>query len=917
MMSEQKKIRKILITNPQHVLKMESEMMDKLTYSFGGGEAEGSAKMRNLLGGKGANLHEMSSIGLPVPPGFTITTEVCTHFAQSGGTYPDGIKAQVDAAVGELERLMNATFGGDDNILLLSVRSGSRASMPGMMDTVLNLGLNAETVETLAKATNDGRFAYDSYRRFIQMFASVVMGVEHHFFEDIIEDYKKSHHFKLDTDLGVKDWRAIIPQYLDMVEKQTGKVFPSKPEDQLWASISAVFKSWTNKRAQTYRKLNDIPDNWGTAVNVQAMVFGNMGDDSATGVCFTRDPSTGENMFYGEYLINAQGEDVVAGIRTPQPLSWIKQTTEEGLLPSMEQVMPDLYGELNGIRKQLELHYKDMQDVEFTIQKSKLWILQTRSGKRTTKSAVKIAVDMVGEGLIDKEEAIRRIDPNHLDQLLHPTLNPRAPREVLGTGLPASPGAASGQLVFTAEVAEEWAENGKAVILARIETSPDDIAGMHAAKGIVTTRGGMTSHAAVVARGMGKPCVSGVDEITVDIKAKTLSTQDCVLNEGDLVTIDGSTGQVMKGQVATVEAEPLDDFTTLMTWADAVKTLAVRANAETPQDALTARNFGAEGIGLARTEHMFFDAERLIHMREMILAVNVDARRVALDKLLPYQRHDFEQLFEIMEDRPVTVRLLDPPLHEFLPTQPRDIENVAKVLGVSADVVKRRADDLHEMNPMLGHRGCRLAITYPEIYEMQTRALFEAACDVVAKGGHAYPEVMIPLVADRKELARLKTLVKETAEFVLKERGIKVTYLIGSMIELPRAALQAAQIAEESEFFSFGTNDLTQTTYGMSRDDAAGFLQVYRDTDVIENDPFVSIDQIGVGELVKTGIKRGRATRSNLKVGVCGEHGGDPASVHFFHNAGLDYVSCSPYRVPIARLAAAQAALGVKGESNA
>jgi pyruvate,orthophosphate dikinase len=892
-------------------------MANKWVYSFGNGKADGSAKLRNLLGGKGANLHEMSSIGLPVPPGFTITTEVCRHFSETKGVYPDGLNAEVVAAVATLESQMGTTFGRGDKVLLLSVRSGARASMPGMMDTVLNLGLNEKTVETIARVTGDARFAYDSYRRFIQMFGDVVLGVDHYHFEDLLEDYKHEHRLKLDTDLTVDDWKNLVPKFLATVEKQTGEPFPSEPEAQLWASIGAVFKSWTNKRAQTYRRLHNIPEDWGTAVNVQAMVFGNMGDDSATGVCFTRNPSTGENLFYGEYLINAQGEDVVAGIRTPQPLSLAEKTNAGMNLPSLEESMPELYGQLDGVRRKLEAHYKDMQDMEFTIQQGKLWILQTRGGKRTTKAALKIAVDMVGEGLIKKPEAIRRIEPGHLDQLLHRTLDPKAPRTILGTGLPASPGAAAGKLVFTAEVAEDWASRGEAVILARVETSPEDIGGMNAAKGIMTTRGGMTSHAAVVARGMGKPCVSGAGGIVVDVKAKTLSALGETLREGDIITLDGSTGEVIKGQVPTVEPELSGDFATLMEWVNEVKRLGVRANAETPLDAKVARKFGAEGIGLARTEHMFFDPERIIHMREMIIASTVDARRAALEKLLPYQRQDFVSLFEIMDGLPVTIRLLDPPLHEFLPNQPRDIENVAKALGVSPELVSRRSNDLHEMNPMLGHRGCRLAITYPEIYEMQTRAILEAACDVAAKGGNVHPEVMIPLVADREELTRLRALVVETADAVLAKRGVKLVYHVGTMIELPRAALQAGELAKDAEFFSFGTNDLTQTTYGLSRDDAGPFLQIYREKGVIKQDPFVSLDQTGVGELVKIGVERGRATRAGLKVGICGEHGGDPASVHFFHKAGLDYVSCSPYRVPIARLAAAQAALGVEAEDNA
>lgn len=895
-------------------------MSQKWTYSFGGGAAEGRSTMRNLLGGKGANLHEMSSIGLSVPPGFTITTEVCTHFVDTKGEYPDGLNDQVDEAVTKLEAIMGAPFGGGSKaskVLLLSVRSGARASMPGMMDTVLNLGLNDEAVEILAAETGDARFAYDSYRRFVQMFGDVVLGVDHYHFEDLLEDYKLDHALTLDTDLTVDDWKALLPKYIGAIEKQTGKPFPQDPRQQLWAAIGAVFHSWTNKRAQTYRMLHDIPSEWGTAVNVQAMVFGNMGDDSATGVCFTRNPSTGENMFYGEYLVNAQGEDVVAGIRTPQPLSKEEKERASIHLPSLEELMPKLYSELDDVRHILERHYSDMQDMEFTIQKGKLWILQTRGGKRTTKAALKIAVDMVGEGLIERNEAIRRIEPSNLDQLLHPTLDPKAPRDILSQGLPASPGAAFGKLVFTAKAAEEWSERGEAVILARVETSPEDISGMHVSKGVITTRGGMTSHAAVVARGMGKPCISGMGDVSINVKEKTLTAMGVVLKEGDLVTVDGSTGQLMRGTVPTVEPELSGDFGTLMGWADEVRRLGVRANAETPTDAKVACGFGAQGIGLARTEHMFFDPERIIHMREMILASDEDARRVALDKLLPYQRQDFSELLSIMEGLPVTIRLLDPPLHEFLPDQPADIENVAKALGVSAEDITRRSKDLHEFNPMLGHRGCRLAITYPEIYEMQTRAIFEAAADLVKSGHTVHPEVMIPLVADREELTRLKALVIKTADAVLAERGVELSYHVGTMIELPRAALQAGEIAKDAEFFSFGTNDLTQTTYGLSRDDAGRFLQIYREKGVMQFDPFVTIDQAGVGELVKIGTERGRAERPGLKVGICGEHGGDPASIHFCHDIGLDYVSCSPYRVPIARLAAAQAALGGDVKTNA
>jgi len=893
-------------------------MSNKWTYGFGNGRAEGSKSMLELLGGKGANLHEMSSIGLNVPPGFTLTTEVCAHFIETKGDYPTELKSQVATAVKDLESIMEAKFGGgdDDNVLLLSVRSGARASMPGMMDTVLNLGLNANTVDHLARATGDERFAYDSYRRFIQMFGDVVLGVEHYHFEDLLEDYKFDNSLKLDTDLSVDDWKVLVPQFLQLIEKETGSPFPTDPQEQLWASIGAVFNSWTNQRAQTYRKLYNIPDGWGTAVNVQAMVYGNLGDNSATGVCFTRNPSTGENAFFGEFLENAQGEDVVAGIRTPQPLTEAEKATTETTLPSLEGLMPGLYSELNGVRLTLEDHYKDMQDMEFTIQQGRLWILQTRTGKRTIKAALTIAVDMANEGLINRNDAIRRVDPGHLDQLLHRTLDPNAATDILGHGLPASPGAASGKLVFTADDADEWVGRGEQVILARVETSPEDIKGMSVAAGVLTMRGGMTSHAAVVARGMGKPCVSGAGGIRIDCEAKTLTSLGEVLNEGDVITLNGTTGEVIRGDVPTVEPVLSGAFSTLMGWADEASVLGVRANAETPVDAAAARAFGAQGIGLARTEHMFFDPERIIHMREMILAGTVDSRRDALEKLLPYQCRDFAEIFEVMDGLPVTVRLLDPPLHEFLPKQPRDIANVAKALGVSVDDVNRRAADLFETNPMLGLRGCRLGVLYPEIYEMQVRAIFEAACNVQAFEKVVLPEIMIPLVADREEFIRLKTLVRATADTVMAEYGMKVSYKVGSMIELPRSCLQAGEIAQDAQFFSFGTNDLTQTTYGLSRDDAGPMLQTYRERGVFERDPFISLDQEGVGELVKMATARGRAARPDLKVGICGEHGGDPRSIHFFHDAGLDYVSCSPYRVPIARLAAAQAALGVVFEDK-
>ena len=891
--------------------------MTQWVYSFGGGKADGNTEMKNLLGGKGANLAEMSALGLPVPPGFTLTTEVCTHYTQNDSTYPDDTKEQVEAAITGVEKIMGTTFGDPENALLLSVRSGARASMPGMMDTVLNLGLNDITVEGLAKASGDERFAFDSYRRFLQMYGDVVLGVEHHNFEELLEDHKNNRGVQLDTELNADDWRKLVGDYKAMVERELGQPFPQDPHEQLWGAINAVFGSWMNRRAKTYRALHDIPEEWGTAVNVQAMVFGNMGDDCATGVCFTRNPATGENAYYGEFLVNAQGEDVVAGIRTPQSLTIAGKHGDDADLPAMEEIMPETYGELEEVRARLEKHYKEMQDMEFTVQKGRLWMLQTRNGKRTTKASLKIAVDMVEEGLIDKAEAISRIDPGQLDQILHPTLDPDAERNILGVGLPASPGAASGRVVFNSEDAESWADRGEKVILVRIETSPEDIGGMHVSKGIVTTRGGMTSHAAVVARGMGTPCVSGAGSLNIDYDAKTLSAAGTVIKEGDVITIDGTSGEVMKGEVPTIQPEISGDFSKLMQWVDDTRTLGVRANAETPTDATTAREFGAEGIGLCRTEHMFFDPERIIHVREMIVAGTEEARREALDKLLPYQRQDFVDLFTIMGGLPVTIRLLDPPLHEFLPQTDEDRENVAKAAGITVADVKARADQLHEFNPMLGHRGCRLGITYPEIYEMQARAIFEAAVEVSASGDTVYPEVMIPLVAVKPELDVLKVLVDQTAEKVMAEKGVKIDYTVGTMIELPRAALRAGDLAETAEFFSFGTNDLTQTAMGLSRDDAGSFIQIYREKGVMETDPFVSIDREGVGELVKIAVERGRATRPGMKMGICGEHGGDAASVGFFHQVGLDYVSCSPYRVPIARLAAAQAALGRDVKNNA
>ena len=883
--------------------------MSKWVYAFGGGAAEGSAGMRDLLGGKGANLAEMSSLGIAVPAGFTISTEVCTHFSKQAGAYPGGLAEQVAGAMAAVEAHMGKRFGQPHDPLLVSVRSGGRASMPGMMDTVLNLGLNDETVAGLAAVSGDERFAYDSYRRFIQMYADVVQGVDHHHFEAILQDHKEDRGHALDTDLSADDWKQLVALYAAKVEEELGRPFPQDPQEQLWGAISAVFGSWDNDRALTYRRLHDIPASWGTAVNVQAMVFGNMGDDSATGVCFSRNPSTGENAFYGEFLINAQGEDVVAGIRTPQPLTLVEKQTTNSRLPSMEETLPALYTELAGIRGRLETHYRDMQDMEFTIQQGKLWMLQTRSGKRTQKAALQIAVDMVGEGLIDEAEAIRRIDANQLDKLLHPMPDPDADKDILAKGLPASPGAASGRVVFSAEDAQAWSGRGEKVVLVRTETSPEDIAGMHVSQGILTAMGGMTSHAAVVARGMGIPCVSGAGTIRIDYATRTASALGRVIAEGDVITIDGSTGEVMMGEVPTIEPELSGAFETLMGWADKLRRLKVRANADTPADAEAAIRFGAQGIGLCRTEHMFFDAERIIHVREMIIADTEDSRRQALAKLLPYQRQDFAGLFSIMDGLPVTIRLLDPPLHEFLPSTDADIAQVAAAMGVAPDVVRARAAELHEVNPMLGHRGCRLGITYPEIYEMQARAIFEAAAEVLSQGKKVDPEVMIPLIVTLEEFSRLRAVIDAVAGEVEAEKGVRLKYLVGTMIELPRAALRAGEIAAEAEFFSFGTNDLTQTAYGLSRDDAGRFIAIYRDKGVFPDDPFQTLDREGVGELLSIAIERGRAARPGIKLGICGEHGGDPASVEFCHQIGLDYVSCSPYRLPVARLAAAQAAI--------
>ena len=885
---------------------------DRYVYRFGGGVSDGGRGDRNLLGGKGANLAEMASIGLPVPPGFTISTEFCAVYYDEGGSFPQGLRDEVAQGIAHIEGVTGKAFGDHANPLLVSVRSGARASMPGMMDTVLNLGLNDDTVEGLAQGSGDERFAWDSYRRFIQMYADVVLELDHDAFEEALEIAKEDNGFHLDTDLTADHLKSLVAEYKGLVEQEWGKPFPQDVHDQLWGAVGAVFGSWQSERAKVYRRLNDIPASWGTAVNVQAMVFGNMGDTSATGVAFTRDPSTGADAYYGEFLINAQGEDVVAGIRTPQYLTRAAREAAGAKAASMEEAMPEVYGQLAAVFQTLEQHYRDMQDIEFTVEQTKLWMLQTRSGKRTAKAALKIAVDMAEAGLITREEAIARVEPMALDQLLHPTLDPQAHRDVIAKGLPASPGAASGQTVFDADTAERWAADGKAVILVRTETSPEDIHGMHAAKGILTARGGMTSHAAVVARGMGRPCVSGAGSISIDAKAKVMRVAGREVREGDTLTIDGTTGEVMAGEVATVQPELSGDFGTLMAWADGVRRLKVRANAETPLDCQTARDFGAEGVGLCRTEHMFFDAARITAVRQMILASDEKGRRAALAKLLPEQRADFAAIFEVMAGLPVTIRLLDPPLHEFLPHEENEFAEVAEAAGVDIDTLKRRAAELHEFNPMLGHRGCRLGVTYPEIYETQARAIFEAALDVAERGDAPVPEIMIPLVATRRELDLMKAVVDKAAEAVFTERGKRIEYLVGTMIELPRAALRAGDIAQSAEFFSFGTNDLTQTTLGVSRDDASRFLGVYVEQGIYARDPFVSLDVEGVGELVELAVERGRATRPDIKLGICGEHGGDPASIDFCEKVGLDYVSASPYRVPIARLAAAQAALKVR-----
>lgn len=875
---------------------------EKSVYFFAAGEAEGNAQMKNTLGGKGANLAEMTALGLPVPPGFTISTEICAHFYAEGGKLPEWVKEDVLKALTRVENKIGKKFGDDQNPLLVSVRSGARASMPGMMDTILNLGLNDKTVEGLAKSSNNPRFAWDSYRRFIQMYSDVVMGMNSSLLEVTLEDLKAEKGIHLDTELTTEDLKKLVSKFKDMVKQMTGKVFPVDPLEQLWGAVNAVFKSWNTPRSITYRELHHIPAEWGTAVNVQSMVFGNLGDDSATGVAFTRDPSTGEKKFYGEFLVNAQGEDVVAGIRTPQTISILRE------------IMPEAYKDLETIYNKLETYFKDMQDIEFTIEKNKLWMLQTRNGKRTAKAALQIACDMIDEKLISNEEALLRIDPGSLDQLLHPTLDPKAQKTVLAKGLPASPGGVFGQIVFSPEEAVEYKEKGQKVILVRIETSPEDIAGMVAAVGILTSRGGMTSHAAVVARGMGKCCVAGCSEVDVDYHQEQMKVKGYVLKKGDIITLDGSTGEVFLGEVKTIEPKLDGNFDRLMKMADQIRRLKVRTNADTPKDAQTARDFGAEGIGLCRTEHMFFGADRIDAVREMIISETKQEREKALAKILPMQRDDFYQLFKIMDGFPVTIRLLDPPLHEFVPHTEEEIQDLAKRIKYDVNRLRNKIQSLHEFNPMLGHRGCRLAITYPEIYQMQSRAIAEAAAQLTKEGFKLVPEIMIPLVATDKELSILRQQTVEIVELVQKETNTKFDYLVGTMIELPRAAVTAHEIAKHADFFSFGTNDLTQTTLGLSRDDAGRFLGSYVSQGIFAKDPFVSIDQVGVGTLVKTGVDLGRQTKGNLKVGVCGEHGGDPDSIEFFENVNLDYVSCSPFRVPIARLAAARASLKRKNK---
>ena len=905
-------------------------MSTKYVYTFGDGKAEGRADMKNLLGGKGANLAEMNLIGVPVPAGFTITTEVCTLYNKEGrDAVVKLIEEDVKAGIAQTEKLMNAKFGskGEAFPLLVSVRSGARVSMPGMMDTVLNLGMNDDAVKIVAEKSGNARFAWDSYRRFVQMYGGVVMGItaakgEHDPFEAEIDKLKEARNIASDTDFTVEDLQLLVDKFKGVVKSRTGKEFPNCPWQQLWGAICAVFDSWNTERAILYRQLNQIPEEWGTAVNVQAMVYGNMGNRSATGVAFTRDASTGENIFNGEYLINAQGEDVVAGIRTPQEITlegsrrWAKQQniTEEvraSFYPSLEEAMPNAFADLNAIQQKLENYFHDMQDLEFTIQDGKLWMLQTRNGKRTGTAMVKMAVDMLKEGLIDEKTALLRLEPNKLDELLHPVFakEAKAKAKVLTKGLPASPGAACGRVVFFADEAELWKARGEKVILVRLETSPEDLRGMHVSEGILTARGGMTSHAAVVARGMGKCCVSGAGAINVDYQKRFFSVKDTIISEGDWISLNGSTGEVYLGKVPTVEAELSEDFRTIMELANKYTRMHVRTNADTPHDAKVARAFGAQGIGLCRTEHMFFEGDRIKAVREMILADDEDGRRVALAKLLPMQRSDFEGIFQAMNGLGVTVRLLDPPLHEFTPNEIEAQKEMAKEMGITTEEVKQKVDALHEFNPMLGHRGCRLGNTYPEITEMQARAIIEAACNLKAKGYDPHPEIMVPLVGDVKELRLQATIIRRVAETVFNEKGIRVDYKIGTMIEIPRAAITADQIAEEADFFSFGTNDLTQMTFGFSRDDAGKFLPVYINKGILKNDPFQILDQNGVGRLVEMGTKLGRSTNANLKVGICGEHGGEPSSIIFCDKVGMNYVSCSPFRVPIARVAAAQAAI--------
>lgn len=884
-------------------------MGKKYVYNFGGGKADGNTGMRNLLGGKGADLAEMAGMGIPVPPGFTIGTEICTYYYDHEKTYPKELEKEVAKGIKYIEKLMKARFGNKENPLLLSIRSGARISMPGMMDTVLNLGLNGETIQGLIKMGGDERFAYDSYRRFVQMYSDVVLGVPADKFEDLIDQRKESRGVKLDTELAASDWKELVFEFKKIVNETTGKPFPEDPFEQLWGGIGAVFGSWNTKRAISYRNINGIPHHWGTAVNVQAMVFGNMGDDSATGVAFTRDPATGEKIFYGEFLRNAQGEDVVAGIRTPQPLKIAGK--KDGSQEALEESFPECYKELEEIYQKLERHYRNMQDIEFTIQKGKLWMLQTRTGKRTTAAAVRIAVEMVAEGLIDKKEAVKRIDVSQLDQLLHPRLDPKAPREIITKGLPASPGAASGKIVFTAEDAEKWASRGEKVILVRIETSPDDIHGMNVANGVLTARGGMTSHAAVVARGMGKPCVAGCGDLKIDYDKKRMEVRGAaIFNEGDLITMDGTTGEVIMGEVPTIDPELTGEFGTIMEWVDGFRRLKVRANADTPHDSMVAINFGAEGIGLCRTEHMFFEGKRLELFREMIVAEDKEGRKKALSRLLPIQKADFKGIFKVMKGLPVTVRLLDPPLHEFLPHTDQEIRELARKIGTDEKKLKEKVMSLKEFNPMLGHRGCRLGVTYPEIYAMQAQAIMEAVCELKKEEGiDSLPEIEIPLVGHVNELRQLRSIVSKVCEEVISRAGVRVDYKIGTMIELVRAAITADQVAGYADFFSFGTNDLTQTTFGLSRDDAGTFLPEYVEKHILPADPFVTIDKGGVGEVMKMAIAKGRGAKNGLEIGICGEHGGEPASVEFCHEIGLDYVSCSPYRVPIARFAAAQAAL--------